>query len=205
MPADDILLDAEERMEKAVDVFRHALTGIRTGRANPGLVDSLRAPTPLALRLAEHAARGLAALERGGHSRLADLFAFRALRDRLGFSRLRSAATGGAALGPDTFRFFQAMGVPMRQLYGQTELLGAYTLHRPGEVDFDTVGVPFNADIELQVKEPDVNGVGEIVTRHPNMFLGYHGMADTGDVRDGCGGALGGRGQRGKQKRGKQQ
>ena len=42
MPADDILLDAEERMEKAADVFRHALTGIRTGRANPGLVDSLR-------------------------------------------------------------------------------------------------------------------------------------------------------------------
>jgi ribosome recycling factor len=52
MPADDILLDAEERMEKAVDVFRHALTGIRTGRANPGLVDSLRvevygAPSPI--------------------------------------------------------------------------------------------------------------------------------------------------------------
>jgi ribosome recycling factor len=42
MPADDILLDAEERMEKAVDVFRHALTGIRTGRANPGLVDTLK-------------------------------------------------------------------------------------------------------------------------------------------------------------------
>ena len=47
-----------------------------------------------------------------------------------GFTNLRSAATGGAALGPDTFRFFQAMGVPLRQLYGQTELLGAYTLHR---------------------------------------------------------------------------
>jgi len=52
MPADDILLDAEERMEKAVEVFRHALTGIRTGRANPGLVDSLRvevygSPTPI--------------------------------------------------------------------------------------------------------------------------------------------------------------
>lgn len=52
MPADEILLDAEERMEKAVDVFRHALTGIRTGRANPGLVDTLRvevygSPTPI--------------------------------------------------------------------------------------------------------------------------------------------------------------
>jgi ribosome recycling factor len=42
MTTDDILLDSEERMEKAVDVFKHALAGIRTGRANPGLVDSLR-------------------------------------------------------------------------------------------------------------------------------------------------------------------
>ena len=42
MPADEILLDSEERMEKAVDVFKHAMAGIRTGRANPGLVDSLR-------------------------------------------------------------------------------------------------------------------------------------------------------------------
>ena len=52
MPVDDILLDAEERMDKAVEVLRHALGGIRTGRANPGLVDSLRvevygSPTPL--------------------------------------------------------------------------------------------------------------------------------------------------------------
>ncbi|TSA08068.1 MAG: ribosome recycling factor [Planctomycetaceae bacterium] len=52
MAADDILLDAEERMEKAVEVFRHAMLGIRTGRANPGLVDSLRvdvygSPTPI--------------------------------------------------------------------------------------------------------------------------------------------------------------
>jgi ribosome recycling factor len=42
MAADDILLDVEERMEKALGVLKHALTGIRTGRANPGLVDSLR-------------------------------------------------------------------------------------------------------------------------------------------------------------------
>ena len=42
MDADEILMDAEERMEKAVEVFKHSLAGIRTGRANPGLVDSLR-------------------------------------------------------------------------------------------------------------------------------------------------------------------
>src|SRR6266516_1927876 len=72
---------------------------------------------------------GLAALDRGRRSIIAERLLFHALRDRLGFTRLRSAATGGAALGPDTFRFFRVMGVPLRTLYGQTELLGAYTLH----------------------------------------------------------------------------
>ena len=52
MTADDILLDVEERMEKAVGVLKTALAGIRTGRANPGLVDSLKvdvygSPTPI--------------------------------------------------------------------------------------------------------------------------------------------------------------
>ena len=52
MTSDDILLDAEERMEKAVGVFRDELRGLRTGRATPALVDSLRveyygSPTPL--------------------------------------------------------------------------------------------------------------------------------------------------------------
>jgi ribosome recycling factor len=42
MPADDILLDVEERMEKAISVLKNQLAGIRTGRANPGLVDSLK-------------------------------------------------------------------------------------------------------------------------------------------------------------------
>ena len=42
MTSEEILFDVEERMEKAVDVFKHAMTGIRTGRANPGLVDSMR-------------------------------------------------------------------------------------------------------------------------------------------------------------------
>lgn len=116
---------------------------------------------------------GLAALDRGQRSRFADFILFRALRDRLGFSHLKSAATGGAALGPDTFRFFLALGVPMRQLYGQTELLGAYTIHTASDVDFDTVGVPMNG-VEIRIDDPDPNGLGEIVTRHANTFTGYY-------------------------------
>jgi ribosome recycling factor len=52
MTSDEILLDGEERMEKAVSVFRDELRGLRTGRATPALVDSIRveyygSPTPL--------------------------------------------------------------------------------------------------------------------------------------------------------------
>lgn len=52
MSADETLLDVEERMEKALEVMKHNLSGIRTGRANPGLVDSIKveaygSPTPL--------------------------------------------------------------------------------------------------------------------------------------------------------------
>ncbi|MCP1831738.1 long-chain acyl-CoA synthetase [Bradyrhizobium sp. USDA 4532] len=130
---------------------------------------------------------GLAALAEGKRSVFADQLLFRALRDRLGFTRLRSAATGGAALGPDTFKFFQAMGVPLRTLYGQTELLGAYTLHPEGKVDPDTTGVPMAENIEIRIDNADVNGVGEIVVRHPNMFHGYYKNleASVADIKDG--------------------
>jgi long-chain acyl-CoA synthetase len=130
---------------------------------------------------------GLSALARNRHSVVAEVLLFRALRDRLGFTRLRSAATGGAALGPDTFRFFRAMGVPLRTLYGQTETLGAYTLHPEDAVDPDTTGVAMDKTIEIRIDNPDIHGVGEIMIRHPNMFLGYYRNpeASAADLKDG--------------------
>ncbi|MBX3419525.1 MAG: ribosome recycling factor [Pirellulaceae bacterium] len=52
MTVDDLMLDSEDRMEKAIEILKKNLSGIRTGRANPGLVDSVRvdvygSPTPL--------------------------------------------------------------------------------------------------------------------------------------------------------------
>ena len=116
---------------------------------------------------------GARAAESGRMSRLADFLVFRALRDSLGFSRLRSAATGGASLGPDTYKFFIAMGVPLKQLYGQTELIGAYTSHSAEDVDFETSGPPFEG-VEVRVADPDDEGLGKIMTRHPNMMRGYY-------------------------------
>ena len=121
---------------------------------------------------------GTRAIERGHHvSGLADLVLFRALRDRLGLSYLKSAATGGAAMGPDTFKFFLAMGVPLKQLYGQTEALGAHTIHRDGDVDNETVGYPMPG-CALRIKDPDPEGLGEILVKHPNMMSGYYKMPE---------------------------
>jgi long-chain acyl-CoA synthetase len=117
---------------------------------------------------------GTEALEKGRRSWLADTLLYSTLRDRLGFSRVKAAATGGASLGPDTFKFFLAMGVPLRQLYGQTELCGAYTLQRAEDgLDFDSSGPAFD-NTEIRIESPDDNGVGEIVTYHPSMFKGYY-------------------------------
>ncbi|MBN2333239.1 MAG: long-chain fatty acid--CoA ligase [Deltaproteobacteria bacterium] len=93
---------------------------------------------------------------------------FRALKDRLGFTNIRSASTGGAALGPDTFRFFHALGVNLKQIYGQTEIAGISCIHRDGDVDFDSVGIPI-PETEIKITEE-----GEIISRSPSLFLGYY-------------------------------
>ena len=90
------------------------------------------------------------------------------LKDHLGLSRVRNAYTGGAAMGPDHFRFFHALGVNLKQIYGQTEVAGISVVHRSGDIKFDTVGHPIPGT-EVKIGEG-----GEILTRSPSVFLGYY-------------------------------
>jgi len=110
-------------------------------------------PVPLGLRVAY---------------RLAHWALFRALKDRLGFTHLRSASTGGAALGPDVFRFFHALGVPLKQIYGQTEISGISCIHRDADIQFHSVGVPIPGT-EVRISER-----GEILSRSDAVFAGYY-------------------------------
>ncbi|UZP66058.1 AMP-binding protein [Desulfovibrio mangrovi] len=100
-------------------------------------------------------------------NRIADLCLFSALRDRMGFSRIRSASTGGAPLGPDTFTFFHALGINLKQIYGQTEIAGISCIHKDGDVSFDTVGEP------IPETEIMISGAGEVLSRSPAVFMGY--------------------------------
>ncbi|BBO77164.1 long-chain-fatty-acid--CoA ligase [Desulfosarcina widdelii] len=90
------------------------------------------------------------------------------LKDHLGLSRVRHAYTGGAAMGPDHFRFFHALGVNLKQIYGQTEVAGISVVHRDGDIKFDTVGHPIPGT-EIKITED-----GEIITRSSSVFLGYY-------------------------------
>jgi long-chain acyl-CoA synthetase len=98
----------------------------------------------------------------------ADWLLFRPLKDRLGLLNLRSATTGGAALGPDVFRFFHAMGVRLKQIYGQTEISGISCIHRDDRIRFHTVGEPIPGT-DVQISER-----GEILSRSAAVFLGYY-------------------------------
>jgi len=129
--------------------------------------------TPLKQKLFDYAfAKAEKAQNEGKRSWFADFLLMNALKDRLGFTFLKSAATGGAAMGPDTFRFFQTIGVPLRQLYGQTELCGAYTVHQENDVDYDSVGIAFDS-AEVKVINTDKAGVGEVIAKTVGMFTGY--------------------------------
>jgi long-chain acyl-CoA synthetase len=98
---------------------------------------------------------------------LADLVALRPVRDQLGLTRLRRAYTGGAPLGPDVFRFFHAIGVNLKQIYGQTEICGIAVLHRDGDIKFNTVGRPIPGT-DLRISDGT-----EIQLRSTAVFQGY--------------------------------
>jgi len=99
---------------------------------------------------------------------LASISVQKKLKDHLGLSRVRNAYTGGAAMGPDHFRFFHALGVNLKQIYGQTEVAGISVVHRTGDIKFDTVGHPIPGT-EVKIGEG-----GEILTRSPSVFQGYY-------------------------------
>ena len=99
---------------------------------------------------------------------LGDLLLFQPLRDKLGFTNLRAAYTGGAALSPDAMRFFHALGINLKQIYGSTEVAGGATIHRDGEIKFASVGKPAPG-IPIRI-----SAEGEIQISGPTVFQGYY-------------------------------
>ena len=140
--------------------------------------------TPLKRRLFEFF-RGLAerAEQRKGEGKqpslisrlglaLGEVLVYGPVRDQLGLRRARWVYTGGAPLGPDTFRFFRAFGVNIKQVWGSTELAGLASLQPDGEADPDTVG-RVTPGSEVRIAED-----GEVLIRSAAVFKGYYKQPD---------------------------
>jgi long-chain acyl-CoA synthetase len=129
--------------------------------------------------------------------RLAYALVLYPLKRRLGFERTRLAVSSAAPAAPELFDFFHALGIPLLEVYGQTESTGVISGNRPGRERVGTVGELFPG-IEVRLADD-----GEILARGPNVFKGYfkdpeltaqtidrEGWLHTGDVGAWDGGYL---------------
>ena len=98
---------------------------------------------------------------------LGEFFVYGPLRDQLGLRRARWALTGGAPLGPDTFRFFRSIGVNLKQIYGSTETTGLVSVQPTREANPTTAGRPCPG-IEVKIAER-----GEVLVKSAGVFRGY--------------------------------
>ena len=98
----------------------------------------------------------------------------RHLRDKLGLQSARFAISGGSGMAPEVFRFFHAMGVPLRNIYGTTEV-GLLTFHQGDVYDLETVGswLPVHGRLGTPL-EHRITAEGELQVRGGIGFAGYY-------------------------------
>ena len=99
---------------------------------------------------------------------LGDVLMYAPMRDHLGLSRAKNVYTAGEAIGEDTFVFFRALGLDLKQFYGQTENCALTAAQSTGDVKLNTVGKPLPG-VEVRIADD-----GEILLRADSVFDGYH-------------------------------
>jgi long-chain acyl-CoA synthetase len=104
---------------------------------------------------------------------LGEVLVYGPLKNALGLSRVRVGYTAGEAIGPEIFDFYRALGINLKQLYGQTEASVFITQQPDHEVRPDTVGVP-SPGVELKIDD-----AGEVYYRSPGVFREYYKNAES--------------------------
>ena len=105
--------------------------------------------------------------------RLGEVLVFGPLKNTLGFTNVRVGYTAGEAIGPEIFDFYRALGINLKQLYGQTEASVFITQQPDNEVRPDTVGVA-SPGVEIRIADN-----GEVFYRSPGVFQEYYKNADS--------------------------
>ena len=105
--------------------------------------------------------------EPGPGYRLADRLVLSKIRTAIGLDRAKQLSTGAAPISIETLRFFWALGLPLYEVYGQSEDTGPTSTDRAGYCRLGTVG-PAMPGVEVKIA-PD----GEVLVKGGNVFRGY--------------------------------
>ena len=93
---------------------------------------------------------------------------YRPILDKIGLKRAKNVYTGGGPLGEDHFQYYHALGLPLKQIWGQSEVCGFVTMHRDDDIQVDTVGEVF-PNVEVGITPG-----GELVVSGPVVTSGYY-------------------------------
>ena len=140
------------RAADATPLKRRTFDYFRSAAERAEILRTEDKPLPAGLRLA---------------TALGEFFVYGPVRDQLGLGRTRWALTGGAPLGPDTFRFFRSIGVNLKQVYGSTETTGLVSLQPDREANPTTAGRPVPG-VEIKIGDR-----GEVLVKGCTVFKGY--------------------------------
>ncbi|MGX9856589.1 AMP-dependent synthetase/ligase [Limimaricola variabilis] len=137
-------------------------------------------PFALELERARLAGRKPSALQRFWRG-VGDVVIYGPLRDQLGLRRVARPYTAGEAIGEEVFLYFRALGLNLRQFYGQTENCALAVAQSSDDISLTTVGRPFPG-VEVRIDE-----TGEILLKGGNIFDGYfeNEKATAESLRDG--------------------
>jgi len=108
--------------------------------------------------------------------KLFDWAVLRNLKKSIGLDRARICLSGAVSISPDLLKWYHALNIDMREVYGLTESGGGVTMHRPNGTKFGTVGPPMPG-IDIRIADD-----GEILIKGPTVFKGY--LGDPGKTAD---------------------
>ncbi len=98
---------------------------------------------------------------------------FKSIREKTGFGNARYIISGGAALPRAVSKPLEDMGFPIYQGYGLSESAPVLTVNPPSRPKNESVGLPIPG-VEIKIKDPNPDGIGEIMAKGPNIMKGYY-------------------------------
>ena len=103
---------------------------------------------------------------------------FKSVLEKANLTTLRIAISGGGPLSKEVFRAYNEFGIDFVQGYGLTETSPIIALNPKEHFKIESVGRFFHPHMEMQILDPDENGIGEVIVKGPMIMQGYYNMPE---------------------------